>query len=122
MSFRLTPPTITLTEAQVVKQCIDYLKARNYWCRKNHVGRFKTMAGGWIIEGPVGIPDYIAAHELYPAFFIEFKRKGKLLRPTQQTEFEVIQFGFRLAAVMVDSLEELMTWLDGYEARVRARK
>lgn len=122
MPFRLTSPVIKLSEADVVDQCVGYLKARGYWCRPNHVGRFRTMAGGWITEGPEGCPDYTALHGEYPGFLIEFKRPGKRLRPTQRTQFQVIQFGFRLAAVMVDSLDELIRWLDGHEARARARK
>jgi hypothetical protein len=67
--------------------------------------------------GPEGIPDYTAIHAKFPAFFIEFKRPGKLLRPAQDTKFVEIQFGYRLAAVMVDSVEQLEEWLGGHEER-----
>jgi hypothetical protein len=122
MPFRLTSPAIKRSEDDVIEQCLAFLKRRGYWCQRNPVGKWKNVFSNNIMTmGPVGIPDYIAVHGIYPAFFVEFKRPGKFLRATQQTQFQVIQFGFRLQAVMVDSLEELMRWLEGHEARADSR-
>lgn len=117
MTFRLTAPKLRLSEDEVIAQCAKILEQRGYWLRRNPVGRFRSLSGNWVDFGPVGIPDYTAIHARYPAFFIEFKKPGKLLRESQISKFQKIQFGYRLAAVMVDSVEQLMDWLSGHEAR-----
>jgi hypothetical protein len=119
--FRLTSPRVVMTESDVTERCEAALRQRGYWLKRNHVGLFKTPPGDWVTMGPTGIMDYLAVHETWPAFFLEFKRKGKTLRETQQTQFEEVQFGYRLAAVMVDSVEELIDWLGGHESRARQR-
>lgn len=126
--FRLTPPKVVLSEREVIEACTPVLRQRGYWLKRNHVGRFMTPSrdGGyppseWVTMGPPGIMDYIAVHEFWPAFFVEFKRKGKQLRDTQQTEFETIQFGFRLNAVMIDSIQDLSDFLSGHESRAREK-
>lgn len=122
MEFRLTPPPVPqLKEKDVVRQCRDLLQYRGYWCQRNPVGTFKTLSGSTVEFGPVGIPDYVAVHALYPAFFLEFKAPGKKLRPSQVSKFAELQFGYGLHAVMVDSKDGLDEWLNGYEARVKAR-
>jgi hypothetical protein len=121
MRFQLTPPRVVLSEAEVIDRCEEVLRKRGYWLKRNHVGKFRTPADEWITMGPPGIMDYIAVHETWPAFFIEFKRRGKRLRDDQQTQFEEIQFGYRLAAVMIDSVEELSDFLSGHESRARQR-
>lgn len=115
--FRLTPPTVELTEADVIQKCKKLLDRRGYWLKRNPVGKFQTPSGNWVDIGPAGIPDFTAVHRDYPAFFIEFKRPGKVLRPNQQTKFSEIQFGYSLHAVMVDSVEQLEEWLGGHERR-----
>jgi hypothetical protein len=121
MSFRLTSPRIVMTERDVIHNCTAVLRQRGYWLKRNHVGRFVTPSGDWVTMGPPGIMDYIAVHETWPAFFVEFKRPGEVLRDTQQTEFQEIQFGYRLAAVMIDSVHELIDFLSGHESRARQR-
>jgi len=119
--FRLTaPPAIKLNERQVIRQCADFLQLRGYWLQRNPVGKFKTMRDTPVYFGPTGIPDYIAVHAKFPAFFLETKATGRNLRPTQVSKFAEIQFGYGLAAVAVDGIEDLIVWLDGYEARVQA--
>ena len=115
--FSLTAKPLRLSEADVVGQCRDYLQARGYWLQRNPVGKYTAPSGSTATFGPVGIPDYTAIHGDYPAFFVEFKRPGKKLRPTQVSQFAKIQFGYRLNAVMVDSLEQLIEWLRGHESR-----
>lgn len=116
--FGLTSPLPKLSEKDVIAQCSDYLQCRGYWLKRNAVGKYRhAVSGNYAEFGPPGIPDYLAIHERYPAFFIEFKRPGKKLRPTQVTEFFKLQVGYRLAAVMVDSLDQLQDFLRGHEMR-----
>jgi hypothetical protein len=119
--FQLTSPRVVLSEGQVIADCRKVLRRRGYWLKRNHVGRFRTVTDDWITMGPTGIMDYIAVHETWPAFFVEFKRKGEELRRDQQTTFGQVQFGYRLAAVMVDSAEELIDFVNGHESRARKR-
>lgn len=115
--FKLTPPKIELSEKDVIRQCTDVLRLRGYWVQRNHVGKFQTIDGRWIKMGPPGIPDYTAIRAEYPAIFIEFKRPGKTLRPTQRQRFGEIQEAYRLHAVMIDSLEGLLEYLARHERR-----
>ena len=116
--FRLTSPsTLKLNEADIARQCTDYLRVRKWWPERLPVGRFRTMRDTWVTFGSSGIPDYIAIHAKYPAFFMETKGTGRKLRPIQVARFRQIQLDYGLSAVMVDSLDELISWLNAYEAR-----
>ena len=118
MPWSLKPPKLKLTEADVIRQCLDYLQCRGYWVKRNPVGKYRHAVTGNFAEfGPPGIPDYLAIHAIHPAFFIEFKAPGRKLRPTQVSKFFELQVGYRLAAVMVDGLETLIDFLRGHEAR-----
>jgi hypothetical protein len=119
--FQLTSPRVELSEAEVIDQCKRTLRQRGYWLKRNHAGLFLTPQGDWITMGPPGIMDYVAVHETWPAFFVEFKRKSKVLRGNQQITFEKVQFGYRLAAVMVESAEALIDFINGHESRARRR-
>lgn len=121
MTFKLTPEKPVVTEADVTNRCIMILRKRGYWVQRNPVGMFRTLSGNPVEFGPVGIPDYTAIHKTYPAFFVEFKRPGKVLRESQRTKFSEVQLFFRLAAVMVDSAEELVAFLEGHEARAQKK-
>jgi hypothetical protein len=119
--FRLTPPKTNIVEKHVVEACVDYLRLRGYWCIRQHVGLFKTPDNRWIRMGTPGIPDYATIHARYPGFLVEFKRPGKDLADGQRTKFEEIRQGYSLAVVKVDSLEELVLWLNRHEIRARDR-
>ena len=121
-AFRLRAPNkIRLSEADVVRQCSDYLRAKGYWVHRNPVGKYQAPSGHWATFGPPGIPDYLAIHHRHPAFFIEYKRprgyrqsQGKL-RPTQVLQFAVIRDDYGLHAVKIDSLEALIEFLQEHE-------
>ena len=118
MNFHLTPSEpLPLKEADVVRQCTDYLRYRGWWVQRNPVGLYKAMSGGMAEFGPPGIPDYTAIHALYPAFFLEFKAPKKKLRTTQVIMFRHIQEQFGLTVVKIDNLEEMIEWLGKHEGR-----
>jgi len=95
------------------------LRLRGYWCIRQHVGLFRTKDGRWIRMGTPGTPDWATMHARYPGFFVEFKRPGADLSQEQATKFFEIQCGYRLAAVMIDSVDKLVAWLDAHEKRAR---
>ena len=116
--FKLTSGKIELSEKDVIQQCLDLLRCRGYWPQRNPVGRMRSLDGKRIMEfGPPGIPDYTAIHGEHPAFFIEFKRPGRKLRPAQRLRFAEIQQAYGLAAVRIDSLEGLVEYLDSHERK-----
>jgi hypothetical protein len=115
--FRLTAEPVRRTEADVIKESTKILRRRGYWVQRIPVGKFRTMGGDVVEFGPVGVPDFIAVHRTFPAFYAEFKRPGKLLRETQRTKFSDIQIFYGLHAVMVDSVDEMLAFLVGHEKR-----
>lgn len=118
--FRLTPPVVKLLEKDVIKACLDLLQYRGWWVRRNPVGKYQhAVTRNWAEFGPPGIPDYLALHERYPAFFIEFKRPKGKLRATQVSQFQVLRERYHLTAIKVDSLESLVEFLKDHERRAR---
>lgn len=117
--FRLTPPVrVKLVEAHVVKACLDILHLKQYWTAKLHAGVFKTLDGNRYVTGvPKGTPDYIAVHQYYPGFLVEFKRPGQSPTPEQEQVALSIRLGYRLATAAVDSVDSLSEWLRLHEAK-----
>jgi len=123
MRFRLTSPKAPkLSENDVERGVLDYLRLRGYYPIRLHVGRFRTKDDRWITIGDPGIPDYIAAHEIYPAVFVETKAPGKVLRATQGSKVWELRTGYRLAVTVADGVEALASFLDQHEARHRGSK
>jgi hypothetical protein len=91
------------------------LSYRGYRLTRQHVGLFKTPDDRWIRIGEAGIPDYCV-----PAFMIEFKRPGAVLAPEQITKIQELEIGWRLKTAVIDSVENMAAWLDGYEKGRRA--
>lgn len=117
--FRLTAPVpIKLRETYVISACLDILRLKQYWCVRLHAGTFKSLDGRRYIKGvDKGTPDYLAAHEFYPAFLVEFKRSGGVPTPDQVRAHEQIRIGYRIATAAVDSVEALSEWLQAYEGK-----
>lgn len=118
LRFKLTtaPP---LREKDVVKACIDLLNVRGYKEHRLPCGKYRAAnaRGDWQEWYPPGTPDYFMAHPDRPGFYIEFKRPGGRLRRTQVFEHQVLRKGWRLAVVVVDSVEGLTEFLKEHEAR-----
>lgn len=113
--FRLTSPKIRLVEDDVVEACIMVLNLRHYWTRRINTGLFRTLDGRYHPEGTKGDPDYVALHETFPGFLLEFKRPGGKLRPEQEQRHFEIQLGYQIAIAVVDSKEALECWLNKHE-------
>lgn len=117
--FRLTSPKpAPQVEAHVIKACLDVLHLRQWWTARLHAGVFKTLDGKRYVKGvPKGTPDYIAVHEFYPGFLIEFKRPGATPTPEQEQMALAIHLGYRIATAAVDSVEVLRDWLAHHEGK-----
>lgn len=117
--FELTSPKpAKQVEADVIEACLGILRLKQWWPVRLHAGRFRTLDLRRYITGvPKGTPDYVCAHECYPAFLIEFKRPGQKPTPEQERMALTIRLGFRLATVAVDSVESLSEWLRQHEAK-----
>lgn len=115
----------TLREADVVKQCGDFLKYRGWHEINMPSGLLERPGkknksngreeGQRLRVGEPGCSDKVYMRPIdegYCAlFFCEYKRPGETLRP-QQEEWHVLmrERGFR--TVVIDSLERLTRWLE----------
>lgn len=108
------PNTRVTTEAEVVKECVEYLHRLGWRPKRNHVGLFYTKDGTPIPIGTPGEPDWTFTHPEKPAIWIEFKRPGK--EPSQvQHEFiaKLKYFGYK--AGWCDSVCEFLCLVDGWD-------
>lgn len=111
--FRLrSPKPPRLVENDVEQQCIDVLRLRQYRPERLHSGTFKSLDGKRYIKGhDKGTPDYLVAHPIFPAFYLEVKRPGEsptLEQAKKHVELRVC--GFVVATI--DRVEDLIAWLD----------
>jgi hypothetical protein len=112
--FRLKAPP-PLSENDVERACLDLLRVRGYWVKRQHVIRCKTQDGRWITIGEKGDPDYVALHGKYPGFHLEVKRPGGGLSADQRFKIQQLTLGYRLRVAVVASSRELAEWLTGHE-------
>lgn len=114
--FRLTPKGgLQLSENDVRKACLDVLRVRHWWPIRQHVGLFSTVGKNprKISIGETGDPDYIIVKP--PSFFLETKRPGGKLSPEQVARIALLKQFYGLDTVVVESVEELLEWLDRHE-------
>jgi hypothetical protein len=117
--FRLTPPKAPkLREDDVEKACLDLLAWRGWYVIRLQVGRFRTLDGLRVMTvGKKGLPDYVAVHERYPAFFMETKAPGEDLSADQIKTTWAITTAYKITVVKIDRVEDLIPWLDAYEGK-----
>lgn len=78
--------TMKLSEAQVTKQIIDFLRAEGWRCIRLQSGLFqRPMSGVRIRIGEPGMPDWLVMKQRCPLYaaFLEIKGTGKTSRPDQ---------------------------------------
>ena len=124
--FDLTsPPKIKLSEKDVVKQCLDYVRARGYYPVRLQVGRFilpdKEVVEGltrlgipfrWDTVGEKGLPDYVCVKR---DFFLEVKAPGKKPSTDQIKKAFELEAAHRIQVATIDKFERLPPWLDAFE-------
>lgn len=109
---------LALSEADVVKLCIEYLQWSGWECIRQHVGMFTTQSGRKISVGTKGDPDWLILCSVRKrpnvhciAFFLEFKRPGGKLSKAQRARHnDLHQFGFEV--LVCDGLDQLKAWLE----------
>lgn len=119
MNFRLTPPKIRLREKDVIKTCLDMLRWHGYHPLRLQCGKFilpdKAVVEAcrragvpirWTEGNEAGTPDYCL-----PDRFIEFKRPGGRLRPTQQAKIPELRDYWGIETLVIATPEELAGWL-----------
>jgi hypothetical protein len=116
-SFRLKPPLPAGRERDIVNACLDLLRVRQYYPVRLQSGLFKTPDDRFVRIGEPGLPDYVAVHELYPAVFVEFKRRGGKPRPEQIEKIQILRDVLRLAVAVVDDPAALAEFLTTHEHR-----
>lgn len=104
------PRTHATTEAEVVKQCVEYMHSIGWRPKRNHVGLFYTKNQTPIHIGEKGEADWTFTHPGQPAIWVEFKKLGESPRK-DQLEFiaKLKYFGYR--AGWADSIESFMALL-----------
>jgi hypothetical protein len=116
--FRLTPPR--LSEKHVTLSCLDLLRLRGYYPLRLPVGVFKSLDGKrYQTYGEPGLPDWIAAHSLYPAPFFEIKAPDGKLRPDQIRKIGELEQVYSLSVAVISDPAHLSAWLDRYEQRFK---
>lgn len=122
MTFKLTAPKLHVTEKHVAGACLELLQYRGYFPVRLQSGYWKSLDGKRIRRmGFPGLPDYVAAHAIFPAVFLETKApQGKLSLAQQQTIWGMTT-SYGVAVVTVSNVEALNDWLDEHEAAARKR-
>ena len=113
MSFRLKSQRVQLSENDVKKACLDLVRVHHWWPIRQHVGLFRTADKRWLRIGETGDPDYVVIKS--PSFFLEFKRPGGVLSDEQRARIDLLQRFYGLETVVVESVDELIAWLDRHE-------
>ena len=96
-----------MLEKDVQKQCIDWARARGYWCRK-----FSSMTQN-------SVPDYLLARMNAGRrikLAVEFKAPGKKSTPAQIDEQEAMRLAGWAVFSDVDSFDKFKATVLAYEA------
>ncbi len=94
------------TEAEVTKECVEFLHKLGWRPKRNHVGVFYTKNGTPIKVGETGECDWVFTHPKHPAFWLEMKATGQIPRK-EQLEFMAKLKHFGYLAGFTDSLDFL---------------
>lgn len=117
---------LRLSEADVTQQCVDFLRAERWTCKRQHVGVFIPLAQKdkpdpqAVTIGETGDPDWLIMRVLtdrlpdggsWPdLFYLEFKRPGGRLRPGQKLAHKALRKDGWLVCV-AHGLDELREWM-----------
>jgi len=109
---RVVLKRLKLTEAQVTKQCIDFLLAERWYCIRLNSGLLQRPGSTARLRvGEKGLPDYICTRG-NEYFFLEFKASGGRLR-TAQRDWIARAKADSLNVLVCSGLDELQEWLLG---------
>lgn len=115
MPFHLKAPALKVSENDVRNACLDILRLHHWWPIRQHVGLFQTVGRNShkVTIGETGDPDYVVVRA--PSFFLETKRPGGKLSDEQRARIDTLKRFYHLETAVVESVEELIAWLDRHE-------
>ena len=133
--MRVKDNKIVLTEAQITRQCIDYLRAEGWTCRRQHVGVFVPASMVWglvgqsrewvkralgkntISIGTKGDPDHLIYRPLLHygpgwclLFVLELKTEAGAVSKDQKAEHERLQAA-GIPVCVCRGLDDLKAWM-----------
>jgi len=97
--FRLTAGQAQLSENDVEAQIVGFLKIHGWRVDRQHVGRAKWPAGGWLQLHPEGTADWFAHRpRTSPScLYVEVKAPGQRASREQELYLEMARLGGYLA-------------------------
>lgn len=113
---------LKLSEADVTKQCIDFLRAHGWRCIRLETMPVTGPGGGMTMIGEPGQPDWIVIRskfctdwlnrDLARLIFVEFKAPGKkLMRQQIAWHDQARSDGFEVLVIAsLEALQEHMRW------------
>jgi hypothetical protein len=107
----MKPKKIKVSEREVQKNVMDYLKLTGWSCyRLNNGGVYNQKANCWIFNGKPGVSDLLATNiKLKVMMFIECKAStGGKLSPDQKNFLEEVNKVEKIYGICVNSLDELV--------------
>ena len=131
--MRVRNGKLVLSEAQITRQCIDYLRAEGWTCKRQHVGTFipvsviwgligqsrewvkKALGKNTLSIGSAGDPDWLVLRGGYPgkwseSFYIEFKTQAGILSDDQRERIRQLhEDGFLVCVCR--GLDDLREWM-----------
>jgi hypothetical protein len=108
------------SESDVARRCLRLLRQRGFWITRIHAGLFKSLDGERFIHGPTREhQDYAAVIE--PSFLLEVKRPGGRLSDVQREKILEIESLHHLKVAVVDSPDQLASWLDQHQPKTRRK-
>ena len=95
---------IELSEAQIVQQSIDYLRAHGWLCLRLQSGMFRSMDDRRAVRiGEKGMPDWLVINTRvrpHAICFIEFKTlRGKLSKEQKLWQANIHKMGLKVIVV-----------------------
>ena len=133
--MRVKDNKIVLTEAQITRQCIDYLRAEGWTCLRQHVGTFVPVSMVWglisqsrewvkkalqknvIAIGTKGDPDHLIYRPLLHygpgwclLFVLELKSEAGVVSKDQKAEHERLRAA-GIPVCVCRGLDDLKAWM-----------
>ena len=130
--LKLKDNKIVLSEADITRQCIDYLRAEGWTCRRQHVGVFVPVSMVWgligqtrewvkkalgkntLTVGAAGDPDWMVYRKSvalwYRVFYLEFKAEAGRVSAEQRARHRGLEADGHLVCIS-RGLDDLKAWM-----------
>lgn len=113
------------SEAEVVKECIEWLHRRGWICKRNHVGTFYSRTGVPVKVGEKGEADWHIKKPISKGVCmfadVEFKSQTGS-QSKEQMEYESKAISKGIVYLLIHSLEDLQMEIQSLEEMVNESK